>query len=135
MNEPEYGTKLGTIYDRTMRSLHNIPDATSVKPTTIRTMHPVLELAQTFVVQTYRHREQGDTIFVEYLSVEGHQRIALLPAVADVIARQRDALGTKNRRQSAKQRAARDKAAGVVPGFMRNPGKRKKRKAKEGGAS
>jgi len=110
---------LGTVYDRTMRALHGIPDATAVKPATVRTMHPVLELAQTFIVQTYRHRENGDTIFVEYVSTEGMVRIALPPAVADCIARQRDALSSKNRKIAARNEAARRKAQGIKPGFLK----------------
>lgn len=117
---------LGTVYDRTMRGLHGVPDVVSTKATTVRTMHPVLELAQTFVIQTYRHKELGDTIFIEYLSVEGHMRIALPAAAAEVIARQRDALTTKNRKRSAKAEAARRKAQGIEPGFMKG----KKSKAK-----
>ena len=113
------GNPLGTIFDRTMRALHGIPDATTVKPATVRTMHPVLELAQTFIVQTYRHRENGDTVFIEYVSTEGTVRIALPPAVCDTIARQRDALTTKNRRQSGKAEAARRKAQGILPGFLK----------------
>lgn len=110
---------LGTVFDRTMRALHGLPDVAHTKATTIRTMHPVLELAQTFIVQTYRHRENGDTIFVEYASTEGLVRIALPPAVADTIARQRDALSTKNRKQSARAEAARRKAQGILPGFLK----------------
>src|SRR5947209_6669435 len=67
---PERST-LGSIFDRVMRSLHGLPDTTSTKASTIRTMTPVLELAQTFIVQTYRHRETGDTIFIEYIGTEG----------------------------------------------------------------
>lgn len=37
----------------------------------------------------------------------------------DTIARQRDVLTTKSRSVAGKERAAADKAAGKVPGFMR----------------
>jgi hypothetical protein len=47
----------------------------------------------------------------------------LPPDVTNTIARQRDALTTKNRSAAARERAAADKAAGKLPGFMR--GKRK----------
>lgn len=102
-----------------MYELHGVPDATSVKATTVRTMTPVLELAQTFIVQTYRHRENGDTIFIEYIGTEGSMRIALPAAVADVIARQRDALTTKNRKSAGRAEAARRKAQGIKPGFLK----------------
>lgn len=109
----------GTAFDHTLRSLHNIPDTSHTKATTVRTMTPVLELAQTFIIQTYRHKERGDFCFVEYVSNEGTMRIALPPAVCDVIARQRDALTTKNRKASAKATAAARKAQGILPGFMK----------------
>lgn len=112
-------TALGTVFDRTMRSLHDLPDVVRAKATTVRTMTPVLELAQTFIVQTYRHRESGDTIFIEYIGTEGSMRIALPPAVADCIARQRDALTSKNRRNAAKASAAARKAQGILPGFLK----------------
>ncbi len=114
---------LGTVFDKTMRSLHGLPDVTTTKATTVRHMTPVTELAQTFIVQTYRHAEVGDTIFIEYVGTEGSVRIALPPKVADTIARQRDALTTKNRKRAAKAESARRKGLGIVPGFM---------KAKEG---
>jgi hypothetical protein len=117
---------LGGIFDRTMRSLHGIPDATATKASTVRHISPVLELAQTFIVQTIRHRERGDYIFCEYVGAEGSMRVVLPPEVADTIARQRDALSTKNHKQAARQRAAADKAAGKLPGFLRNGKKARK---------
>ena len=113
---------LGAVFDRTVRALHGLPDVTTTKATTIRSITPVMELSQTFIVQTYRHAEMGDTILVEYIGTEGSMRIALPPKVADCIARQRDALTTKNRRRSAKAEAARRKAQGIVPGFLKAKG-------------
>ena len=118
-------SSLGSVFDRTLRSLHGIPDTVHTKPTTIRTMTAVLELAQTFIVQTYRHRERGDYIFVEYVGTEGSMRIALPPEVADTIARQHDALTGKNRRNAAREQAAKRKAAGIEPGFMKHKSKAK----------
>ena len=64
-----------------------------------------------------------DTIFVQYVGNDGSFRVALPPEVADVIARQRGSVTSKNRKT-----AARRKAAGIVPGFLNG----KKRKAKKG---
>ena len=69
--------------------------------------------------QTYRHREQGDTIFLETISAEGSIRIAIPPKVAEAIARQRDSLTDKSRSKAAKATAADRKARGVVPAFMK----------------
>jgi hypothetical protein len=120
---PEHPTTershLGTVYDRTIRGLIGIPDVTKTKPTTIRTVHPILELVQTFIVQTYRHKEQGDTISIEYMDAEGSYRIALPPSVCEAIARQRDGATSMNRKKAAKAEAARRKAHGILPGFLK----------------
>lgn len=114
---------LGAIYDRTMQALRGLPDVRETKPSPVRTYTPVREEPQSWLVQTMRHREKGDTVFVEYIDNEGSVRIALPPSVCEVIHRQREALTTMNRRAAARIRAANDKAAGKVPGFAR---KRKK---------
>lgn len=129
MTNPTEKGALGGVFDEYMRALTGIPDATSSKATTLRSVTPIKQLAQTFIVQTIRHRERGDTIFVEYLDADGSLRVALPPAVADAIARQRESLATKNRKRAARERAVRDKAAGVVPGFMRKKSKTKKKEA------
>lgn len=110
---------LGTVFDRTFRMLHGLPDVVHTKATTIQHVTPVTELAQTFIVQTARHKELGDTIFVTYVDGEGSTRIALPPAVAECIARQRDALTAKNRKRAARIEAARRKAEGIQPGFLK----------------
>ena len=62
----------------------------------------------------------GDTIFIEALSTEGTIRLSLPPRVADVIARQREALSTRRRSAGpSRARAEADRARGVVPGFLR----------------
>ncbi len=108
-----------SVFDQVFSSLQGIPDATHVKATTIRTVTPVREQAQTWIVQTARHREKGDTVFIEYMGPDGTMRLALPPRVPAVIARQRDALTAKSRKLAGRERAAADKAAGIVPGFMR----------------
>jgi hypothetical protein len=119
MKEHSERGALGDVFDRTFRSLHGLPDTAHTKATTVRTVSTVLELAQTFIVQTYRHRENGDYIFLEYVGNDGSFRIVLPPAVANVVARQRDALTGKNRRAAAKASAADRKAKGILPGFMK----------------
>jgi hypothetical protein len=110
---------LPTAYDRQLAALHGLPDVTKVKPTTIRVVPPLgIGGAQTFVVQTYRHREQGDTIFLEVVG-ETAVRIVIPAVVANTIARQRDALTARSRSRAGKERAERDKAAGIKPGFTK----------------
>lgn len=118
MNQSERSA-LGDVFDRTIRSMSGLPDVITTKATTVRSLSSVLELSQTFIVQTYRQRDEGDTIFIEYIGVEGSLRLALPTAVSDVIARQRDALSGKSRSKAAKANAMDRKARGVVPGFLR----------------
>lgn len=110
-------------FDRLMGSLVGIPDATTTKPTTCVVHTPLIGAAQTFIVQTIRVRDIGDTIFVQYVDDEGSVRLAIPPEVADAIARQRDALTTKVRKRVARDQAAQRKARGEVPGFMRKKSK------------
>jgi hypothetical protein len=110
---------LGDLFDRTIRALDGLPDVVKTKPATVRALTPVLGLSQTFIVQTYRQKDQGDTVFVEYIGAEGSLRLALPPVVADTIARQRDVLTDKSRSKAAKAAAADRKARGIVPSFRR----------------
>jgi hypothetical protein len=115
----EERSALGDIFDRTIRSLEGRPDTIAVKATTVRAFSKVLERSQTFIIQTYREKDAGDTVFVEYIGVEGSVRIVLPTVVADVIARQRDALTDKSRSKSAKAAMATRVAQGFVPNFKK----------------
>ncbi len=64
-------TALGDVFDRTIRSMNGLPDVITTKATTVRSLSSVLELSQTFIVQTYRQKDEGDTIFIEYIGAEG----------------------------------------------------------------
>jgi hypothetical protein len=75
--------------------------------------------SQLFIVQTYRQREQGDTIFLECVTNEGTVRIALPPQVANAIARQRNALTKITRSKTGKAIAQARKERGELPGFMK----------------
>ncbi|NDQ57294.1 MAG: hypothetical protein GZ088_09500 [Acidipila sp.] len=108
---------LGDVFDRTFRALDGKPDTFKTKATTVRSSSKVIELTQTYIVQTVRQREEGDTVFIEYIGKEGSLRLALPPCVADTIARQRDALSGKVRSTIAKATMAQRKADGYVPNF------------------
>jgi hypothetical protein len=117
MNEPTY--RQIDKFDRMMGALANLPDVTHTKPSTVAVVSPLIGEAQTFILQTYRQREIGDTIFLQYVDAEKSVRIAIPPAAADAIARQRDALTTKVRKRVAKEQAEARKARGEVPGFLK----------------
>jgi hypothetical protein len=107
-------------FDRIMGGLHGIPDVVSVKPANIRVINPFGIGAQMYIVQTFRQKDQGDTIFLENVSDQGTIRLVIPASVADTIARQREALSAKTRSKAAKALAEDRKARGIKPGFMRN---------------
>ena len=105
-----------TYFDRVLSGLHGIPDVTHTQPSTVRAVD-FIGTSQTFIITTYRMREQGDTIFLEMVSGEGSMRVVLPPQVADAIARQREALTVKVRRKIGKRIAEDRKARGEKFGF------------------
>lgn len=108
-----------SYFDRAIGNLHGMPDVVSTKATTLRVV-PVFGVGTyLYAVQTFRQREIGDTIFLEHVSDSGTVRIVIPPAVADVIARQRDQLATKSRVRAGKLVAEKMKQDGIVPGFLR----------------
>lgn len=113
---------IADVFDHTLRSLIGLPDTATAKATTIRHITPVLELAQTFIVQTLRNRELGEYVMIEYMAGNECFRVALPPGVCETIARQRDSLTTKVRKRAAKQEAARRKAQGIQPAFLKVKG-------------
>lgn len=113
--EAERESALGDSFDRVVRSLNGRGDVVKTKTTTIRCNTQILERTQTFIVQTYRVRDEGDTILIEFMEFNKMMRVALPPAVSHAIARQYDALTGKSRRNAAKALAQERKAAGVVP--------------------
>jgi hypothetical protein len=109
------------LFDRLLGSLHGLPDVAHTRPATVRVITPLLGNSETFIVQTYRQAEQGDTIFLERSNRDGSLRIAIPAKVADVIARQRDALTAKSRSRAAKRAAQDRKDRGETPAFLRRP--------------
>lgn len=102
-------------FDRLLGSLDGLPDVVATKPSTVRTLTPLLGNSQTFIIQTIRQAGKGDTIFIEHVAGGGSLRLVIPPKVADAIARQRDALTAKTRSKAAKTQAAERKARGVIP--------------------
>lgn len=130
MKTPDREFKSYDPFDLKHSELEGLPDAGKSKATTVVHLEPVVGTS-TYIVQTIRQRGEEDTpardtIFIQFISGEKSFRIYLPPPVANLIARQRDALGTKMRKAAARQEAARRKAAGIKPAFL---------KIKKGGAS
>lgn len=113
-------------FDRLMGQLDGLPDSATTRPATIRAVTPLVGAAQTFIVQTVRLREHGDTVFLEYIGQEGSFRLILPPKVSETIARQRDALSSMVRSKIGKESMRQRMAAGYTP----TPPKRKAGKKK-----
>lgn len=108
------------IYDRVRGGLEGV--AMFTKPSTIKNVQIITGKAETFIVETARHSELGDTIFVECMNDDGLVRLALPPRVANAIARQRDSLTSRTRSKAAKLIAQERKDRGELPGFMKKAG-------------
>ena len=108
-------------FDRTIGLLHGLPDVTEVKTSVTRVVPPFgVGGTQLYVVQTYRQREQGDTIFLEHVSETGTVRLVIPPQVSAVIARQREQLAAKTRSKAAKAVAQERKERGEIPAFLKS---------------
>lgn len=120
MDEPIRSQEAPDPYDRQLAMLHDLPDVVKTKTSPIRHI-PLLGVGgtQSFLVQTYRQRERGDTIFLEVSGQNGTVRLVIPPKVANTIARQREALTTKVRSRIAKARAADLAAQGIKPDFKK----------------
>jgi ATP-dependent exoDNAse (exonuclease V) alpha subunit len=91
----------------------------STKPSTVKTVQPITGKTETFIIQTCRHEESGDYIFIEHIDESGVTRIAMPPKVANLIASQREAL-TKRRRSISSKAAMKARIdAGEVIGFRK----------------
>src|SRR5262245_34331125 len=102
-----------------MGALHDLPDVTRTKPSTVVCTLPIIGATQTFIIQTLHQREQGHTIFLQYVDDGGSVRIAIPPAAAEAICRQREPLTAKVRKRVGKEQAQARAARGEVPGFLR----------------
>jgi hypothetical protein len=106
-------------YDRVYGNLIDI--SLSTKPSTVKVVQPLTARAETFIVQTLRHEEYGDYIFIECADENGLVRLALPPKVANAIAAQRESL-TKRRRSIASRAAMKQRMdRGEVIGFKKKP--------------
>ena len=92
------------------------------KPSTVRWVRPLDGESETYIIETCRQDEIGDTIFIEALSGDTVVKIALPPKAAAAIASQRESLTSRRRSAAGRARAQADKAAGRAPGFMRRAG-------------
>jgi hypothetical protein len=120
MNEQNGSTALPDAFDRQLAQLQGLPDVVRTAVRTIRTIPPLgVGGSQVYIVQTYRQRDMGDTLFLEAAGANGTVRLVLPPAITETIARQRDALSAKNRRLGAREAVKTRAARGIVPAFLK----------------
>lgn len=89
-------------FDRVLGSLDGLPDVVHTQQSTSQATVPLVGHAETYLVQTFRQRDVGDTIFLQRISAQGSLRLVIPPKVADIIARQREALTDKSRSKAAR---------------------------------
>jgi hypothetical protein len=111
-------------FDHTLAALIGRPDVVSTKPSTKQIVPPLgIGGVATFNVRTFRELVDGqasrDAIFLECYDAKGATRLMLPPEVADVIARQREALTAKSKSRASRKTAADRKARGEAPAFLK----------------
>lgn len=102
-------------YDRLLSSLEGRPDTARSRATTVRDIPPIGGNVETYIVQTFRSKEDGDFIFIEHSGPDGWERYHLPPKVVRVLNRQSDQLETQIRRRVGRDLAQKRKDAGVTP--------------------
>lgn len=105
-------------FNRLLGALHGLPEVVSTKPSVVQAVTVITGESEFFSVQTYRHEKQ-DTIFLQCVRNGQTIRMALPPAVAIAIARQRESLSARVRSLTAKRVAQERKDRGELPGFMK----------------
>lgn len=115
---PEYDVRLDAdrgpvvrdAYDRILGRIEADPGAVKARPTAVTTVMPIIGLAQTYVVQTYKTGD-GYFGFLTVADAEGHARVAIPPKVMAALYRQRDALVKQARKTTAREAWARKSPA------------------------
>jgi hypothetical protein len=117
MNSDQTDNHTISKYDRVYGGLHDV--SLSTKPSTVKAVQFLTGKSETFVVQTFRHEELGDYIFIECMDESGLIRLALPPKVAAAIASQRDSLTKRRRSISSKATMKQRMEGGWVPSFKK----------------
>lgn len=92
----------------------NNPSETHTRESTI-TARDFYGNTASYIVQTVRTEDSGDTVFIQRISQAGSWREVLPPTVIAAIVRQRDQLSTKNRRRGAQRAQVTLAQKGILP--------------------
>ena len=115
--QPHFRADQPDAFDRAYGQAQGFPHTRESTITTANVMG--VGGVRQYIVQTFRVPELGDTVFITITGPEGLTRVHLPAKVTTAIASQREALSKQSRVRAGKARAMADKAAGIVPGFMR----------------
>ena len=119
MSEDNKESNMPGEFNRTMGKFVDLPDTIKTRETT-QTIVPFFGIGtHTYIVQTFRRREEGDYIFFQDVADGKAVQIVIPPRIAAIIASQRDQLTTKSRSRAGKRNAEDRAARGLVPGFMK----------------
>lgn len=119
MSDENKDSNMPGEFNRTMGKFHDLPDTIKTRETT-QTVVPFFGIGtHTYIVQTYRRREEGDYIFFQDVADGKAVQIVIPPKIASIIASQREQLTTKSRSRAGKLNAADRAARGLQPGFMK----------------
>jgi len=125
--EQQNGYKTISKFDKAVGGLLD-GNSLRTKPTTMEEVEKTTGEAETFIIQTVR-TEEGDSIIIKFVDVDGVKRIILPPKVSNCIARQKDSLTARARTNSSRARAKAMKESGQLPGFMKDPNWKQKARA------
>lgn len=104
-------------FDRIRGGMQGV--ALFTKPSTIQNVQNITGESETFIIETCRHAEMGDFIFLQMVDRDGVLRMALPPKAADAIASQRESLTARRRSIASKATAKARKDRGELPGFLK----------------
>lgn len=103
-------------FSATLRSLEDHPGSVSKQSTVdVRDWYGNVT---TWIVRTIRV-ESEDTVFIQRQDARSSDRLVLPPKVTSALARHRDGAATASRQRAGRNVAAKRKAAGIVPAFLR----------------
>jgi hypothetical protein len=100
--DADHGPVVRDAYDRILGRIEADPGAVKARPTTVTTVLPIIGLAQTYSVQTYR-TEDGFFGFLTVVDAAGHARVAIPPKVMAALYRQRDSLIKQGRKVKGRE--------------------------------
>ena len=115
MEDERTSSAMPDNFDRLLGQLDGLPGVLKSRASTVRVVTPLIGAAETWIVQTVRQQDEGDTVFLEVGTRGGYTRLVIPPKVTAAIARQHDRLVERARSAAAKAAAQTRADAGHIP--------------------